>query len=273
MKKLPFLISIPHGGESIPPEIAEDVCITPRDQFDDSDSFTNQIYHVEDLVEEQVNSSIARAFVDNSRGRDQLPPEYPDGLIKSATCYKQPIYKEGRQPDAKTTGLLIERYYSVYHDKLQRALKNPGVILALDCHSMAAIAPEVSPDWGSERPLINLGDAEGTACDPSFTKLLKQSFIEVFSYNEDEVTINKPFKGGFITRNYGNNPTPWIQIEMNRKLYLSNEYFDYGTLLMKGKRLEELNIKFRDVLYHFYNIIMKVDYTPTTKSQSSEHRK
>ena len=255
MEKLPFLISIPHGGESIPPEIAEDVCITPRDLLDDSDSFTNQIYHVEDLVEEQVSSTIARAFVDNSRGRDQLPPEYPDGLIKSATCYSRAIYKEGRQPDIMTTSLLIDRYYAVYHEKLQDALLNPKVFIALDCHSMAEIAPDVSPDRGNERPLINLGDAEGTACDYSITRLLRQSFIEVFEFKEEEVTINKPFKGGFITRNYGNKSTPWIQIEMNRKLYLSEEYFDYDSLQMKGNRLDELNRKFRDVLVHFHKQI------------------
>lgn len=110
MKKLPFLISIPHGGESIPPEIAKDVCITPRDLFDDSDSFTNIIYDSENVVEEQVISEVARAFVDNSRGRDQLPPAYPDGLIKSATCYNRPIYKGGKQPNQATTDLLINKY-------------------------------------------------------------------------------------------------------------------------------------------------------------------
>lgn len=64
-----------------------------------------------------------------------------------------------------------------------------------------------------------------------------------------EVTINNPFKGGFITRNYGNNPLPWIQIEMNRKIYLSEEYFDYRTLKMRGDRLTELNGKLREVLF------------------------
>jgi len=251
MKQLPLLVSIPHGGTSVPWEIEHDVCITPRDLFDDSDSFTNLIYNAEDMVVEQVSSEIARAFVDNSRSKDQLPPEYPDGLIKSATCYNRPIYKERQHPDHVTTKLLIDRYYEDYHLKVKEALLNPKVRIALDCHSMAEIAPEVSPDRGNERPLINLGDAEGTACDSSITELLRQSFLEVFRFSEKEVTINNPFKGGFITRNYGNNPTPWIQIEMNRKLYLSGEFFDYDSLRMKGNRLNELNEKFREVLVHF----------------------
>jgi formiminoglutamase len=257
MNKLPYLISIPHGGESIPPEIAEDVCITPKDQFDDSDSFTNIIYNVKDIVEEQVSSTIARAFVDNSRGREQLPPEFPDGLVKSATCYNRPIYKEGRQPDHETTKLLIDKYYSGYHRELKKALQNPEVVIALDCHSMAEIAPEVSPDRGNKRPLINLGDAEGMACKSEITEQLRQCFIGVFNFSEDAVTINEPFKGGFITRNYGYNPLPWIQIEMNRKLYLAPDYFDADSLKMRGDRLGELNARFREVLLRFNQSLLE----------------
>jgi len=252
MKKLPFLISIPHGGEYMPVEVAADVCITPRDLLDDSDSFTNDIYDSKDIVEEQVHSTIARAFVDNSRSIDQMPPEFPDGLIKSATCYDRPIYKEGKHPDEETRNLLISKYYDGYHKKLWKALLNSNVVIALDCHSMAEIAPAVSPDTGNKRPLINLGDAEGTACDGAITEKLKKSFVEVFGFNREEVSINKPFKGGFITRNYGNKPIPWIQIEMNRKLYLSEEYFSYDSLQMKGNRLIELNWKFKEVLQNFY---------------------
>lgn len=252
MEKLPFLVSIPHGGDSIPPEIEKDVCITPRDMFDDSDSFTILIYNVGNIVEELVTADIARAFVDNSRSKDQLPPGFPDGLIKSATCYNKPIYKKGKQPDKDTTEILINTYYNYYHQRIQNALRNPNILLALDCHSMAEIAQEISPDKGNNRPLINLGDADGTACDPYITQLLRNSFMEVFSFEEKEVTINNPFKGGFITRNYGNNPTPWIQIEMNRKLYLSEDCFDYDSLKMKNNRLDVLSGKFREVLSHFY---------------------
>lgn len=236
----------------MPVEVAANVCITPRDLLDDSDSFTNDIYDSKDIVEEQVHATIARAFVDNSRSTDQIPPEFPDGLIKSATCYDRPIYKEGKQPSEETRNILISKYYDEYHQKLRNALLNPNIVIALDCHSMAEIAPAVSPDTGNIRPLINLGDAEGTACDSEITQKLKKSFVEVFGFNDEEVSINKPFKGGFITRNYGNKPIPWIQIEMNRKLYLSEDYFSYDSLKMKGNRLNELNEKFREVLQNFY---------------------
>ncbi len=261
MKKLPFLISIPHGGTQTPDELISSVSITARDLFDDSDSFTQEIYDVPGHVESLLKFNIARAFVDASRSTDMLPPEFTDGLVKSATCYNKPIYKTGKQPDKKMTGLLIQKYYEDYHQKIREALKNPNIELAMDCHSMAEIAPDVAPDSGNERPLINLGDAERKACDTSITILLKQSFIEVFGFDEDEVTINDPFKGGFITRNYGNKPKPWIQIEMNRKLYLSKEFFDYESLKIKESRLNELNEKFKEVLNNFYDKFRTINHS------------
>ncbi|NIP61946.1 MAG: N-formylglutamate amidohydrolase, partial [Nitrosopumilaceae archaeon] len=39
MSKLPFLISIPHGGTNTPPELNEIACIGKKDLFDDSDPF------------------------------------------------------------------------------------------------------------------------------------------------------------------------------------------------------------------------------------------
>ena len=74
-----------------------------------------------------------------------MSPEFPDGLIKSATCYNKPIYKEGKNPNKDTIQLLIKTYYDDYHKLLKSALLNSNIVLALDCHSMAEVAPEISP--------------------------------------------------------------------------------------------------------------------------------
>lgn len=259
--KLPFLISIPHGGTELPDELKSRVCITDNDLFDDSDSFTQEIYESTDIVLSEVKFNIARAFVDASRAQDMLPPEMTDGVIKSATCYSRPIYKTELQPDAEMIKVLLEKYYIPYHASISAALQNKKIALALDCHSMAAVAPSVAPDQG-ERPLINLGDAEGKACDPVVTKLLQDSFIEIFELKEQDVTINRPFKGGYITRTYGNKPKPWLQIEMNRSLYLSEKWFDRETLRIDPKRLLELNTNFKKVLLTFYRKLKSLSLLP-----------
>ena len=69
---------------------------------------------------------------------------------------------------------------------------------------------------------------------------------------ECNVSINDPFQGGHITKTYGNNPLPWIQIEMNRDLYLSKDWFDENTLSIDSSRLQELNHLFENCLNLFF---------------------
>ncbi len=245
---MPLLLSIPHGGDKTPPELSEHVCITKKALFDDSDAFTLDIYNAGDFVESMVTTDIARAFVDPNRSADMLPPAYPDGVIKSMTCNGQHIYKENAQPNHDLSRLLLIKYYHPYHRRLHKALQNPKLKLGLDCHSMIPIAPLIAPDRGQKRPQVNLGDLNGTACDSYITRLFQKAFLQVFELKSGEVTINEPFAGGFITQTYANKPIPWIQIELNRWLYLSEKWFNPEPLQIKQKRLDELNRKFINVL-------------------------
>lgn len=146
MKKFPVLLSIPHGGTQRPPELDSRLAITDKDLFDDSDPFVIEIYDLGEKVESVVKTNIARAFVDLNRSLEDLPPQNPDGLIKSSTCYEKPIYKKGREPDDSLTNVLIEMYYKPYHNSIQKKIQELDLKLCLDCHSMASVAPNISPD-------------------------------------------------------------------------------------------------------------------------------
>ena len=310
MRQFPVLISIPHGGTNIPPELIDRVCIQPKDIFDDMDPFTREIYDLEPWVMEAIDTDIARAFVDLNRAPDDLPPQNPDGIIKSMTCYKKPIYIKGKEPDESLRQILIERYYLPYHRKLQEITsQNKKLKLALDCHSMAPEPPPISPDNPNEkflqggkkreaeklgrredgklrselliisrpnpetkenrhtrfaqhigpprrgapgRPLICLGNAHGKACDRDIVKKLAKCFCEAFELEEKDVTINQPFAGGYTTRTHGNNPLPWVQVEMNRSLYLTSPWFDPIILQVDNHRLIELNDRFKKTLELYF---------------------
>jgi formiminoglutamase len=210
---------------------------------------------------ETISADIARAFVDLNRAADDLPPKNPDGIIKSMTCYKKPIYIKGKEPDQSLRQILIERYYIPYHRKVKEIVsQNKELKLALDCHSMAAEPPPIAPDTPTKkRPLICLGNAHGKACDPDMVKKLAKCFCEAFELEEKDVTINQPFAGGYITRTYGNNPLPWVQVEMNRSLYLSSPWFDPITLHVDNHRLMELNDRFKKALELYFKIKVTPD--------------
>ncbi|MBN1478801.1 N-formylglutamate amidohydrolase [candidate division KSB1 bacterium] len=251
-RPLPFLISIPHGGTKIPPELADRVIITPHDLFDDSDAFTREMYDVDDLVVHVIKADIARAFVDVSRAPNQMPPEFPDGLFKSCTCLLKPIYAENEHPGEAVRRQLISRYYESYHKEIKKWCHDPRIRLGLDCHSMLPVAPPVAPDAGQKRPLINLGNLNGKSCPEKIVSALADSFCAVFDFSTQEVCINYPFKGGYITQKYAHHPIPWIQIEMNRILYLNDKWFNRELLQMDRTRLTEIHTLFAHVLEEFH---------------------
>jgi N-formylglutamate deformylase len=255
VQKLPVLITIPHGGMSIPNELTDKIIIGKKEIFEDIDPFTQEIYNLKDKVITLFKTDIARTFVDLSRAPDDLPPENSDGIIKSHTCFGKKIYKENEQPDSSLINQLLDKYYHSYHKHLRNYIeKNKKEIqLCLDCHTMAETGPAISPDKGMKRPLFCLGNRFGNAAHNDIIEKLKLSFVEIFNLDEKQVAINEPFAGGFITRNYGNNPLPWIQVEMNRSFYLAAPFFNSDNLTVNEKRLAELKDKFYQTLQNFFS--------------------
>ena len=258
MNKLPILLSIPHGGTKRPKELEDHLCITNKDQFDDSDPFVIEIYNLENKVERVISSEIARAYIDLNRSPQDLPPQNPDGLIKSTTCYQKKIYIKGREPDDSLTKKLIQLYYLPYHRSIQKSLREIDLQLCLDCHSMASQAPNISPDGkNKERPLFCLSNQNGKTSSNEMIELLADCISESFQINRNQILLNNPFLGGYITKTYGNNPIPWIQIEMNRKLYLTDPWFDKDSLTLKESHSKKLNKQFEESLNLFFS---KINY-------------
>ena len=245
---LPVLVSIPHGGDQTPPEIADRVRLRPANRFDDADACTRDIYDVSAEAARLESFEVARAFVDVNRAPDDRPPANRDGVVKTATAYGVPVYHEGRELTDDLVETLLDRYYRPYHERLAAAAKTPGLRLALDCHSMAAAPPPMVPDAGRERPLFCLSNDGGRTCPAETLERLAAALAEAFECRRDEVWLNRPFRGGYITRHHGGGALPWAQVEMNRSLYLAAPWFDRERLLVAPDRLAELGGRFLDAL-------------------------
>lgn len=240
----PILISIPHGGTETPPELADRVVLSAADLFDDIDPLTREIYACADLVTHWLGAEVARTFVDLNRRRDDL--DNPDGVIKKTTCFGVPIYS--REPEPALIETLLTRYYDSYHRALAAHARDARVAIVVDCHSMLAVGPRISPDTGRPRPMMCLGDRNGTSCPPELTSALAASLRHAFGLAEEEVVCNQPFSGGHITRFYAGNPKPSLQIELNRALYLAEPWFDPETRQVSPARIDELAGMFRSGL-------------------------
>ena len=202
---LPILVSVPHAGLRVPPEVVSSCLLTPMQIVEDGDEHAAAIYDMAAEVTQYVTTDVARAGVDLNRAEDD---RRPDGVVKTHTCLEVPIW---RQPlDEAVIETLLARYYRPYHAQLRR-LAGRGVRLGVDCHTMLAVGPPIGPGPGIERPDVCLGDADG-ACPHDWLACLARSFTEQFG---PRVTINEPFGGGHITRSHAAK-MPWVQLELSR---------------------------------------------------------
>lgn len=249
MKSLPVFLSIPHGGTGIPVEVSGRLKAGTHEIFEDGDPFAREIYDIGDVAAGTVSAEIARAFIDLNRSMYDIPPKNPDGVIKSTTFSQKPIYQEGAEPDEDLRRVLIKKHYMPYHRAIQRAVSSQDLQLCLDCHTMMPHAPAISPDEsGRPRPMFCLSNRDGQTSSHEMISRLLECIAESFQISLDEISINDPFKGGYITQTYGMNPVPWIQVEINRDLYLSPQWFDTRSLCFKSPRLTELNSMFESAL-------------------------
>lgn len=227
--RYPFLISVPHGGTLVPPEVSGLCALGVREIAYYSDPSTRFLFNFYDRVAAWIDTPISRMIVDLNRPPYPMPPRDPDGLIKRQTVDGTPVYFPNCYPNIGLIHTLLVRYYFPFHADVDRLLDTYSVQIAFDCHSMLSVGPPTQKDAGKERPLIclgNNGDRKGrprrnslVTCPPEWLSSLASEFREVFSLDCD-VAINDPFSGGFIINShFWHKGIPWIQIEVNRSLY------------------------------------------------------
>jgi formiminoglutamase len=170
-----------------------------------------EIYAFDDAVAAFATTDVARAIVDLNRAEHD---RRKDGVVKTHTCWDVPVYQAPLPTPIVET--LLAKYHRPYHRRLAAAAE-PAIRLAIDCHTMAAVGPPVAPDPGVERPWVCLGNADGT-CPEEWVEGLKRCLEQVFG---PRVTINEPFRGGYITRTHAAE-MPWVQLELSRAPFATN---------------------------------------------------
>jgi formiminoglutamase len=207
---LPVLMSVPHAGLAIPPEVKELNLLTREQIAEDGDQGADQLYALEREVHAFVTTEIARAFVDMNRSPSDRGR---DGVVKTHTCWNARIYQ--RPISDEIASDLIDRYYRPYHRQLT-AYAAKAVKVGIDCHTMAPVGPPVGPDPGAERPAICISNGNGT-CPRAWLGKLALCLGREFG---KEIAVNHPFKGGHIIGHHAAE-LPWVQIEFSRAPFMS----------------------------------------------------
>jgi len=235
---LPLLISVPHGGLEVPPEVSNYCRLDLPALLKDGDTWAGYLYNMEDLVQAFFQFPVARAVIDPNRAADDRPPGNPDGVVKTVTASNEQVWQKPEGLSTAQVELLLESYYYPYHRYLAVASENRKILLGLDCHTMLDRAPQFSDCPGEQRPLVclsNRGDENGEALDEHVTappdllrslgQILERNLIDLArGKSVPAVLLNRPFKGGYIIKHHGTfGHVPWIQVEFNRSLYLDSD--------------------------------------------------
>ena len=200
----PLLLSMPHAGTRIPPDIA--AALLPRAlQTEDTDWFLDRLYaFAADLGASVIVPYFSRYVVDLNRPSDNQPMYA--GANNTELCPTrffsgEPLYREGRVPTDAQVQQRVATYWQPYHDALRDELarlhRGHGHAVLFDAHSICSVLPWL---FEGKLPDLNLGTASGAACAPTLRAALAGALRAQGRFT---VAIDGRFKGGHITRHFG----------------------------------------------------------------------
>ncbi len=226
--EVPILISVPHCGTDFPPELADQYKPHLRSAPDDTDWFVHQLYNFAPAMGMTLIAARYNRWVIDLNRDPKSQPLYTDGRIITALCptttfLGEPLFSDERkqisQPEIDRR---LNVYYWPYHQQIEEnltRLKNKfGKVLLWDCHSIRQVVPTIQQE---KFPDLILGDVDGTSASPG----LIETALNVLDHGDYSVSHNHPFKGGFITRNFGS-PAENIhalQLEMTKVNYMNDQ--------------------------------------------------
>lgn len=217
---IPLVVSIPHTGTGVPDEVASRFCSAEIAGLPMTDWHLHRLYDfLPELGVTTIYATWSRFVVDLNRAPESqplYPGRFETGLVPLETFQGEPIFD--CLPDHDEIERLRRRYYQPYHDRLNSLLLETRArfdrAVLVDAHSIAS-APTLLHDALTAE--IYLGNRDGATCDSWLVDCLARSFLA----RGLAVTMNQPYKGGYITDHYGRQP--WvdaIQIEMCQRVYM-----------------------------------------------------
>ncbi len=221
--EIPIVVSVPHCGIAIPPDLKSSYISEKIEFIDDTDWYVDKLYDFTDFMGiTLIKAKYSRWVLDLNRNSESIPL-YDDGRVLTALTpttdfNDQPIYKNGG-PDASEIKRRINTYYNPYYDNIAKLISNKRAhfdhVLFFDAHSIRKHVPGIRQE---PFPDLILGDKDGKSAH----KLLIETAEKTLGNSDYSFQHNDPFKGGNLTRHFGDpaNGIHSLQLEMSKILYM-----------------------------------------------------
>jgi N-formylglutamate deformylase len=219
----PFILSMPHPGTGVPPEVAAQ--LNERGQLvEDTDWHMRQLYSFAASFEPTiVEAQLSRFVIDLNRdpaGISLYPGQATTELVPTTTFDGAPIWQA--TPDAAEIERRKAAYFQPYHtaltNEIARVKAEHGYCVLWDCHSIKSVIPRLFP---GTLPTLNLGTNSGESCADS----VEAAAVTAMAGQPVTQIANGRFKGGWITRRYGRpfERVHALQMEIALSAYLADE--------------------------------------------------
>ncbi len=219
----PLLLSIPHSGTALPAGLHARLSPAAR-PLPDTDWHVDRLYaFAESLGLSVLVADLSRLVVDLNRPPDDAalyPGQAGTGVVPRCLFDGQAAWVD--EIDENEQAARIDTWWRPYHAalsaELERLRDRFGYALLWDAHS---ISPQVPRLFDGRLPHLNLGTHEGRACDPA-AQALVASALQSPAFSS---VVNGRFKGGYITRHYGNPAQGLhaVQLEIAWDAYLDDD--------------------------------------------------
>ena len=237
----PLFVSLPHDGTALPDPIAVRMTEDAR-RVPDTDWHVSRLYaFARALGASIIVPKYSRYVVDLNRPPDDVslyPGRNTTGLCPIVQFSGEPVYLPGQEPSPDEIAQRVETYWRPYHDALAAEISRMktahGRVVLWEGHSIRSVVPFL---FEGLLPDFNLGTANGGSCSPD----LQRRLVGVFEAQRDySHVVNGRFKGGYITRHYGDpaNGVDAIQLELAQRNYMDEDSFDYDEA--KAPRVQAL---------------------------------
>lgn len=226
--RVPLLISMPHNGEAIPEDIAAKMTPDGRSSRD-TDWYKDRLYDFAvELGAYILMPKYSRYVIDlnrNPSGENLYPGANSTELCPTTAFDLAPLYQDGYTPDETEVSRRVELYWQPYHSAIQATLaeikqRHGGAVL-LEAHSILSHVPRF---FEGRLPDFNFGTSEGKTCSSALIEAVES--IDFAPYSQ---VTNGRFKGGYITRAYGepSENVHSIQLELSQITYMDEATLSY----------------------------------------------
>ena len=250
----PLIISFPHTGTFIPPELEQEMN-SPWLARKDTDWGVDRLYNfAADLGATLVRTAISRTVIDVNRdpsGAPLYPGQATTALCPTTTFDGERLYREGLEPRqeeiARRRQVFFEPYHKALNDEIGRLRRMHHSIVLYDAHAIRSVIPRL---FNGTLPNLNIGTDNGRTAGKGLVRDIEAKCGKSkFSF----VTDGR-FRGGWTTRHYGDpvGGVHAVQMELACRSYMEEpariSKDNWPPALIQEAQAHELRALLKDIL-------------------------